>query len=112
VPDVDKILKNAGEHLKDSYNLGEMEISLGEIKQLGVFHETDTAISYMQIANYGFQIDGKQDSSVMAFSSTIVLTNNVPVYVYAYKSYESEKDIEWVKNVTLQYLDLFSKVNK
>jgi len=108
---IDQMTEKAGDVFSDKYDI-ELAFKIGDIVPLGVDSETTSSITVSQLAKYNINLDGEDVESVMAYATTTLLVKGKVIYLYVYKQYQTEKDIEWVRKTTEEYTKQILSANE
>lgn len=103
----DSASKELGRKLQDPT----LSLKIGESVPLGIFSEDSSSISSAFITKYSVVTDGKADDVLTAGGMTIVLIKGRIVYLFAYSTYKSSGDAEWVRDATRRWLTAIATIN-
>ena len=101
----------ASKELGRKYQDPSFAMKVGEISPLGVFLDGDTSVGMAALIKYSFVIDGKTEETPMAMAMTIALVKGRIIYLYAYSTYKSNADAEWVRSVSRQWMSSVASFN-
>jgi hypothetical protein len=98
--DVSKLINNAVEKMSEDTGRN-LDVKLGEQKMLGFFFESDDALGFNTLSHIQSSNDQGTYNDVIALSSMLLRVKGKIMYVYVYKKYTDQKDIDWI-NKTAQ----------
>lgn len=104
---LDKGARKIGEKIDDE----SFALKIGEVKGLGVFHESDTAISFAATSQMAIRHEGKTQSGKLIFTSTAVLVKGKLLFLYVYSSHRGEADVRWTRDEAIKWTAAVQQAN-
>lgn len=75
-----------------------LAIKIGEVRQLGVFNETDSSVSILQESGVEATDGERKFTEIRGLATSFVLLNGKVVMLTAYGKVESDSDLEWLRS--------------
>jgi hypothetical protein len=104
---IDQASQRFGEHV----GLDRFALKLGELRALEVFDEQTQSISLLAMSLLSVSAGGKTVEVPVAMGTTTLVVKDKLVYFFAYARYESDADLEWLRQATREWLPKVSLVN-
>lgn len=82
----------------------DVDFNISGMVPLGIDEETASHISMSFLSKYDMTVDGEIIESVVAGTMTVLLVRGKVIYLYAYRTYEGEKDLRWTRSQVKSWL--------
>jgi len=90
-----------------SLNIADMQVKIGDAKQLGCFYLKQDIIGFGMLASY--EMGGNPIK--MAMVASLIRVNKRLIFVYLYSEYKNDETINWLRTTAEKWVDEILKVN-
>ncbi len=111
VPQVQGHLDGAAQAMGRDAGLDRLQVKVGEMKGLDVFDEREHTISLLALTKYEVQAGDRREEVPMAMSITTGILQGKVVYFYAYARYQGPPDLDWLRQVTRDWVERATRAN-
>ena len=108
--DANKIIDSSVSDINSDWGT-DINFSVNETTPLGVFIDSNKAISFNTIMNANFSVSGDEENLLIVNSTTFIHIKNRLIIAYVYSNFNSSTDIIWLEAKTKELLELMLKVN-
>jgi hypothetical protein len=107
---VGSMLDEASEKILTDYDVS-LKLKVGEQVPLGIFIETNEASGFASLAKYQVSSDAQQLDYLMATGTSLIWVKGKILYAYVYGSYDTPKDLDWVRATSCSWIDQILMAN-
>ena len=90
------------------------KVKVDKVFPLGINYETDTALSASMVS--AIKVRSSDDLTIKIITRvgalSLLLIKNKIIFIYVYKNYESENDLEWIKETAKKFSNEIITVNQ
>jgi hypothetical protein len=108
---IDEAIAQAGTAVSKHLDT-EVEFNINGIAPLGVDAETASSISMSQLAKYNLSVSGENIEHTVAGSMTAVLVKGKILYLYVFRTYQGQEDVDWTRSESAQWLPAVVSANE
>lgn len=110
-PQVQGHLDSAAQAMGRDSGVEGLQLKVGEMKGLDVFDEREHSISLLALTQVEVQAGDRVERAPMAMSITTGILQGKVVYFYAYARYTGPADLEWLRQVTRDWVQRAAQAN-
>lgn len=110
-PAIQGQLDQASQRVGEQTGLDKFALKLGELRALEVFDEQPQSISLLAMSLLSVSAGDKTVEVPVAMGTTTLVVKDKLVYFFAYARYESDADLEWLRQATREWLPKVAQVN-
>jgi hypothetical protein len=110
-PDIQGQLDRASQRVGEQAGLDKFALKLGELRALEVFDEQPQSISLLALSLLSVSAGEQTRQVPIAMGTTTLVVKDKLVYFFAYARYESDADLEWLRQVTRDWLPKVVQLN-
>ncbi len=99
---IDELTKYGSDKLSDRFD-ADISFGISGVIPLGVSSETAHAIAVSSLSKYEESINGKKSDRLIAGTTVFQLVKGKLLYLYVYKDYVKDADIEWTKDIAVTW---------
>lgn len=104
------VVENAVSNINNAYDT-DMDFSYDETTPLGVFLDTEKAISFNTIMAGNYSDGYSEETTFQIGSTSFIYINKRVLVAYIYTDFNSQKDIIWIEGKTRELIELLLKNN-
>lgn len=104
-------IDNAVSNINSAYD-ADMDFSYNETTPLGVFLDSEKAISFNTIMAGNYSDAYSEETTLQIGSTSFIYINKRVLIAYIYTDFNSQKDIIWIEGKTKELIELLLKNNK
>ena len=108
--DANKLIDSSVSDINSDWGT-DINFSVNETTPLGVFIDSNKAISFNTIMNGNFSVSGDEENLLVVNSTTFIHIKNRLIIAYVYSNFNSSTDIIWLEAKTKELVELMLKVN-
>jgi hypothetical protein len=97
-------LKSAAREIGIESGLPDFALEIGPTQQLGIFDETKSSISMIDIVRASAKGGTREASSQVGLATSVVLVEGKVVSLAAYSSLESDEDYKWLRQQSASWI--------
>ena len=87
-------------------------MKIGEARAIHLFHESDTSLSLLLAAKWSVGEGSRASEAPMATSITWILLKGKLINLYAYSTYRSPADLDWIRQQTRAWIAKIEAANE
>jgi len=106
----DKTADEVTNNFSEEYKIP-VDIKIGEPVPLGTFVEQSDAYGFGNLMRYKVSLGEKEIEYDMVTGISFLRVKSRVLFAYVYCLYESEKDINWAKSKSIEWIDSMLKLN-
>ena len=88
-----------------------MDVKVGQTVPLGVFADSLNFVAFATLAKYQVSIEKDKLDYLVANSTSFIRASNRLLFAYIYATYESQKDLDWLRIASQQWANDIISVN-
>ena len=108
--DANEIIDNSVSDINSNWGT-DLKLSINETTPLGVFIDSNKAISINTIMAGNFSASGVEENLLVLNSTTFIHIKNRLIIAYVYSNFNSSTDIIWLEAKTKELVELMLKAN-
>lgn len=109
--DIEDGLENASKNISKRYEI-DADFQVSDIVPLSIDSETASSITVSMLAKSKAIVDGQDTVITMAGTFTTFLVKGKMLFLYVYKNYKSNEDIEWTRKAAKEYTAQITAANE
>jgi hypothetical protein len=107
----DQTADEVTDNVSEEYKIP-VDIKIGEPVPLGTFVDQSDAYGFGNLMRYKVSSGEKEIEYDMVTGISFLKVKNRVLFAYVYSLYESEKDINWTKSKSIEWIDSILKLNR
>ncbi len=101
---VGPLLDNATGKLSKDLGIS-MKMKVGEQVSLGVFMEENDAVGFAVLSKVQVSVEGEKLDHLIVSGVAIIRAKGKILYAYIYSNYQTQEDLEWIRNTLRRWVD-------
>lgn len=110
-PEIQTLMNDAYSNVEKMTGMG-MQMKLGETVPLGLFAETPSSLTFGLLTKSTLSVGGRSEEMTQVAGTVIALVKGKPLFLYAYATYRTPEDLEWVKAAAKQWQARLQELNR
>jgi hypothetical protein len=108
---INQAASQVGTALSQRYDTN-VKFDINGVAPLGVNKETATSISMSQLTKYDLSMSGENTEHMVAGTMTATLVKGKLLYIYVFRTYQDEKDVEWTQTQSDKWIPTIKSSNE